>query len=367
MPSIETFARVLWATIWIAICLILIRSLWRQYRLRETHCRSCGYDLRGLALNRCPECGKPKTQSTHRRMVAVRFVLIAITLALATISLVPRQFALDRWVWWNREELHKQQCTIGDLSVEGCAIVYNGFANPHSDVTWMRLGYMIKLHRAGSEVFRLFLSEPNSHLSESLIGLDFTGDCIGDIVVESVSFDRKTYIIIDAALLTSARLDREYGDELRIVQSPKDPNRLGIRIRDREFTCWEGSGGPAPFVVLNMENGKLVPDIDMMRAPPPSLDSLEAWADEICLSFPTEYGSEWGLLCETGMLQPMLDLVFSGHPDLAERFLERACPTDLSDRRSSLLKTFHQRLRESQYWPSIVHLAPDYWQAVEAK
>ncbi|MBX3390480.1 MAG: hypothetical protein KF691_13610 [Phycisphaeraceae bacterium] len=246
------------------------------------------------------------------------------------------------------------------------AIVYNGFANPHSDVTWMRLGYLLKMHRGGSEVSRLFLSEWRSSLSESLNGLDFTGDGIGDIVVESVSFDHDTYTIIDADLLKSAQLDREHGEEFRVIESPAESGKFGIRASDREFTCWEGTGGPAPIVILSMKNGKLIPDVDMMRAPPPSTESLNEQADGTCMSFPDEFATEWSVLCENGLLQPMLDLVFSGHPDLAESFLARACPNDMPNLRQRLLESFHQRLRESTYWSAIVELAPDYWQQVEA-
>ncbi|MBX3390479.1 MAG: hypothetical protein KF691_13605 [Phycisphaeraceae bacterium] len=118
MPSIETSARVLWATLCIAVCLILIYSLWRQYRLRDTHCRNCGYDRRGLTSDRCPECGTPASQFAPRRTPIIRLGMIVIALALAALSFVPRQFALDQWVWWNRQELLEQQCTIGDLSVK---------------------------------------------------------------------------------------------------------------------------------------------------------------------------------------------------------------------------------------------------------
>lgn len=315
---------------------------------------------------RCPECGTSGINSAQRPKLIVRLGLIAMTLALAAISLVPHQFVLDRWVWWNRFEHLEERCSFGDITVEGCTIVYDGLANPNHATSWMRLGYLIKVHRAGSEIFRLFLSEPNSRLSQSLNGLDLTGDYLADIVVESKWLNRRTTTFIDADLLTWVQLDELDGDPIIPVQSAKDSKNIGLQVVNREFTCWEGTGGPAPIVILSMKNGKLIPDVDMMRAPPPSTESLNEQADEICMSFPDEYGTTSSLLCETGMLQPMLDLVFSGHPDLAETFLARACPNDMPNLRQRLLESFHQRLRESTYWSAIVELAPDYWQHVEA-
>ena len=44
-------------SLWLWFTPIVVRDAWRAWRRKPHMCAACGYDLRGLAANVCPECG----------------------------------------------------------------------------------------------------------------------------------------------------------------------------------------------------------------------------------------------------------------------------------------------------------------------
>lgn len=324
-------------------------------------CPRCGYDIRNLHARRCPECGLESKDNGAAHHCYVWWILLFVSIALMATSLISRPHIVDRWVWFNRIERLEDRCQIGDLVVEGYSVVYNGFANPHRDVAYLHLGYQLKIRRSNTQVFSRHFPELNTCISNELNGWDFSGDFVGEIVVRSLSYSGTTYTFINPITFECTDFSCQGPEEPMHINPPTGTAAIRC-FADGIFTCSEGSTNPAPAIVLRLHHGQFVPDADLMRQPPPPLDSLDAQADDICAHFPDEYGSEWGLLCETGLVTPMLDLVFSGHPDLADAFFDQACPRDFPAR-NELRSAFQHQLRESSYWSTIVSLAPEYWHA----
>ena len=49
--------------LWMLTLVFIAPAAWlwvNRRKLRPTDCKRCGYDLRGLAGNKCPECGSPR-------------------------------------------------------------------------------------------------------------------------------------------------------------------------------------------------------------------------------------------------------------------------------------------------------------------
>ena len=79
---------------WAAALRGLLRRLRRPVAVGEPQCRACGYLLRGLTADRCPECGLTLTPAN--RIVGRRWTRSLIALALAAVVLPPA-WLVGRW------------------------------------------------------------------------------------------------------------------------------------------------------------------------------------------------------------------------------------------------------------------------------
>lgn len=88
-------------------------AIWRIRQRRrivgEPHCRRCNYCLRGIAGDRCPECGAPAVQPIIGKPTWRRALPFALPLSIAVMGYgslwacgVPRSGSLGTWVnWWS--------------------------------------------------------------------------------------------------------------------------------------------------------------------------------------------------------------------------------------------------------------------------
>lgn len=114
-------------------------------------------------------------------------------------------------------------------------------------------------------------------------------------------------------------------------------------------TIWACCCGPDPYVILHYEDGAYHLALDLMRKPAPSAEDLEQWAQEL---EPHERNA--------ALWDAVLDLIYMGHPELVEPFLEFVWP-DEEERRDALMDSvFRGILPSSLYWPELKELSPEW-------
>jgi hypothetical protein len=126
-----------------------------------------------------------------------------------------------------------------------------------------------------------------------------------------------------------------------------------------EFTCFAGS--PAPELILRYEGGHYQVAPDLMRAPRPTDEELEAEAEKVKAEYRAtdENGqihlaspSEWGA-ADALLWKDLLDLIYGGHEDLAVKFFDIAWP-EWADGKEEALKNFAETVGKSPFWQQMV-------------
>lgn len=117
---------------------------------------------------------------------------------------------------------------------------------------------------------------------------------------------------------------------------------------DFVFGYWHTSfnGSPAPRIILRRKGTAYVLALDLMYQPPPSLTQLNKTEAEV-------RNAEW----KNGYPPPllwgkMLDLIYTGHPDLAGSFLDAAWAAKYAGKKQ-FQKEFCQQLAKSSYFSEL--------------
>lgn len=131
-----------------------------------------------------------------------------------------------------------------------------------------------------------------------------------------------------------------------------------VLVKDWTFAYWKNafSTSPAPAVILAFdgERFRLAPEYMLRERPTPS--QLETLAQDVL------HDPLWAPYAEdqSGLLGPppklwhvMLDLIYSGHWDLAFDFLDISWPDDVPGK-EQFIETFLAQLKRSRYWEEIV-------------
>jgi hypothetical protein len=126
-------------------------------------------------------------------------------------------------------------------------------------------------------------------------------------------------------------------------------------FNDWHFAYWATSfaGSPSPEMILRYQDGTYRPAIDLLRQPAPEWAELEEQAQRMRKSF-----WESGGLPE--LLETMLDLIYSGHADLAWKFLDAAWPSEFAGKDEFLIAFLH-KLSANIYWPELQTLNTGQW------
>lgn len=158
---------------------------------------------------------------------------------------------------------------------------------------------------------------------------------LGDIV-----WQRKNLYTGNAGL-SASRVDRNGG----LIYATNDDN----------FAYWLTSfaGSPMPEVFLSFRNGQLLPNVEAMRKPPPNLKSIDTEARDARGKIDNSpyLGAEnpntqtfddafWGR---------MLDLIYSGHSNIAWQFFDIVWPPDKSGK-DLFRSDFVEQLNKSDYY-----------------
>jgi hypothetical protein len=142
---------------------------------------------------------------------------------------------------------------------------------------------------------------------------------------------------------------------LAIGKSPKG----GLRFEtfDVGFAYWLTSfaESPMPRVVLEFQKGVLRPNFDLMKKPAPSLARLKemARAKRAKISLKPYRGMKESGNDEEVFWDVMLDLIYTGHEDLAWQYLDLVWPAQRKGK-ELFIRDFKHTLSESPFWKMIV-------------
>jgi hypothetical protein len=198
---------------------------------------------------------------------------------------------------------------------------------------------------------------------------DKTGDGTPDVMIKHYS---------GGAHCCSTALFFELGESIKaikpiftgnseIIASGKNP-RGGLRFEtgDDTFAYWltAFAFSPIPSVVLEFKKGAFRPNFDLMKKPAPSLTYLKNKAyQEASLLGKERYGGfeETGDLYtdyekfdgEAGVFWgTMLDLIYTGHEDLAWQYLDLVWSPQKQGK-EIFVEDFKNQLAQSRYWQMI--------------
>lgn len=132
----------------------------------------------------------------------------------------------------------------------------------------------------------------------------------------------------------------ELGDDVKPVDSlqmgnadlaavGKSPNGgLKLMSGDDTFAYWNTSfaGSPIPQIILDFRDGKFQTNARLMRKPAPALAALKKEAADIRAKMPPDAytGDEAGGTFDESFWGRMLDLIYTGHEDLAWQYFDWA-------------------------------------------
>jgi hypothetical protein len=183
--------------------------------------------------------------------------------------------------------------------------------------------------------------------------IDKTGDGIPDVMIEYFSggahcCSSMYFINLGSFPEIVEVIDTEHAGLAAIGKNP----RGGLRFETNEnaFAYWNMSfaGSPMPRVMLEFEDGKLKPNFLLMRKPPPSLAKLKSKARAARLRINSNPYTEVGMDFEEAFWDQMLDLIYTGHEDLAWQYFDLVWPAGKPGK-NKFLADFNEQLAESYY------------------
>lgn len=359
------YERLLWIS-WGIVALGLLLALigWWGRALPRSLCRRCRYDLSGLKVKVCPECGKdPRLDSRPARRPRWWLIIAAVIVAGSIFG--SRRFWIlpaAKW-WWSRlprmiETDHgvrfgvryrifveRDQDYMGFVPGEGISGMH------HVDIEtpggWVTIA-------EGRYVGLDPLPNPNQPVVH--VEADLTGDGVPDFLVWNFSGGAHCCFSL-------------------VIVDPKDPGRFftidgrnsGVEVQDidhdgvAEFVTddWDFEYWKVPFymspcvkVIGTVRGGKVALRADLMRAPAWTQDALDAKAAEVRDGIVKNAVDSqlWGT---------MLKLLYTGNGAQAWEFLGKATPwTD--EQVGTFRKEFLEQLSKSQWWPLVrSEFAPD--------
>lgn len=327
-------------------------------RRPTTACRACHYDLSSHAPPRCPECGRdPRLSTPARRRTRWRPLVAAVVLAMLVTGLFLARTPIQN-AWWNSLPAW----------IPAHARVYRGIEyrilTPRGPIdrpreSWMSAEQRLECRTAATAWTVIIPSDFSIDL-DAIQAADVTSDGIPEHLLESYSGGAHcchTLYVLDPTregLLLGVIEGTHSSFEVRDLDQD---GVAEISLLDWTFAYWNTSffGSPAPTVILAFDGAGLSPAVHLMRSPPPTDEDLEqeaAAARAAVLSINDD---------PVPILHPFwgraLDLLYSGNPDHAWRFLDLAWPGDgawqLIPTKAAFRAEFEAQLLRSPWWPRI--------------
>ena len=150
-----------------------------------------------------------------------------------------------------------------------------------------------------------------------------------------------------------ATLDAEDDDMAHFEQL--DDHRYYYVSADWTFSYWPSSfaGSPSAPIVLQFvddaSGGGYHLALDKMRQPKPSSSE---WADEINTASQTLKDNSLELDSGSTIWYPVMNLIYTGHSDLAWKFLDESWPGN-DKKKDEWIEDFCSILKVSKYWPDL--------------
>lgn len=218
----------------------------------------------------------------------------------------------------------------------------------------------LEISKGGEVVYavtgeRFELGGPGPSAQRVGLGEDITGDGAANLIVElwtgglACCVDYLIYELEGERPELLGRIAAQTGGRFEDFNGD---GAMEVRVRDGAFLGWNATveESPAPPVILQWDGLWYTPAPELMEAPAPTPEQLAAWQQVV------ESGEEWN---EPGEFAPppqlwgvALDLMYTGHPDLAMAFLHSAW-NDATPGRDAFIRRLMERLDTSKYWPEI--------------
>lgn len=233
-------------------------------------------------------------------------------------------------------------------------------------------------HQDGLGCFEILKAGKQVYFQKGLIfAVQKSGDA-GDtsnqiIFGRSINGDGKPYLVMQDG--TGCHCCENYevfevGDTFRFIQKIettiggqfKDLHRNGeleLVMSDSMFEYWHcaGAENPYPTIILRNQDGKYVPDLELMRKPAPTEMALQKMAKDFKAKFVdvqnAPFFDKWTAPFE--MWSGMLDLIYSGNRNAAWKLCDLSWPVDHSGK-ADFLKEFKAQLAKSAYHKDIERL-----------
>ena len=183
------------------------------------------------------------------------------------------------------------------------------------------------------------------------MGNDITGNGKPDLVVSGYSGGAHcctTYYIFEIGEEFRKIAQIHTGNAMAHFVDTDGDSNLEFVTYDDTFSYWNTgfASSPMPEVILRFSNGAYRLASDLMSKPALDFAKLEARARSI------RDNGEWYIWNKSDLWGVMLDLIYSGHADLAYQFFDMAWLPDAPGK-EEFIKDFRTRLSTSPYWPEI--------------
>ncbi|MGH7781542.1 MAG: hypothetical protein ACREQR_17145 [Candidatus Binataceae bacterium] len=222
-------------------------------------------------------------------------------------------------------------------------------------------------------VLRVGALAPDDHDEKFLTpGHDLTGDGHPDLVVTGSSGNAQCCLTfymfeLEPKFRSLGKIQLRNDDH----QSPhfvrlESGRGVQLVVHDWTFAGWhtDFADSPAPLVILEYRDGRWRVATDLMREPAPTPAQLESKAnntrvDAMAANYADPFRIWPDAKIPSELWGDMLNLIYSGHPELAEKFADLAWPARIHGK-DRFLAEFRRQLARSPYWEGIKAIAaPD--------
>jgi hypothetical protein len=204
------------------------------------------------------------------------------------------------------------------------------------------------------EYGRFYIGHLDEEFNEPIeMGRDITGEGLPDLVISHWAGGAhcclELYVFeLGQVFRRIGQLNAGHSDRSHFEDLDGD-GKLEFLTNDWTFAYWKTSfaASPAPPVILRFQEGGYHLATDLMLKPAPAEEELKKQAQEIQVDPAWAEGRPPEKLWAT-----MLDLIYSGHADVARQFFETAWPAGVEGQ-EPFWSEFQTQLTTSPYWEDL--------------